>query len=341
MRRLTFVIIWLWCGASTAFAQEHSDHDGWSFNLVHENDLFENGHDRNYTSGVLLSAVTHRDALKGLEEDIVEATGFEDDFEDVRMEIALSHSMFTPRDLTIFPPDPDDRPYAGMATLSVGFVGSDEEDGRFDSVTFSLGVVGPSSRADDIQSWLHEEIRGVDPIGWPAQIDDRIVGGVAYQQTRRAPWFGGPGAPFDVFGHAGFSLGTIQTNVSIGASLRVGYNRPVSFGLPRLSPSVPGSGYFTSPHNAGWYAFVGGEQRYVAYDVGLDENPTFGPSNISRRDFVGDLQAGVMAYWGPVRVSYTHIWRSEQFRSQQEGDGFGAVAIGVSTGWGAARGLHN
>ena len=38
---------------------------------------------------------------------------------------------------------------------------------------------------------------------------------------------------------------------------------------------MPGSGYFVSEHLWGGYAFVGAAQRYVAYDITLDERPSF------------------------------------------------------------------
>jgi lipid A 3-O-deacylase len=244
--------------------------------------------------------------------------------------------MFTPRDLTLDMPDPDDRPYAGMLLFSLGLVGSNHnlekraQADRFDSLVYSIGVVGPSSRADDIQRWLHNYQEGIEPRGWRAQIDDRVVAGLAYQQTRRVF----TNDAFDVFGHAGFSLGSIQTHAGIGGSIRVGYQRPVDFGLSRLAPSLPGSGYFRTNHPWGVYAFVGGEQRYVAYDVTLDESPRQGANNIRRRDWVGDVQVGAAFYYGRFRASYTHIWRSEQFHTQREGDGFGAIAIGLTLGGG-------
>ncbi|MEZ5996325.1 MAG: lipid A deacylase LpxR family protein [Hyphomonadaceae bacterium] len=329
--RIWVAALAVFCCCGQAAAQEFGD--GWNFSVVHENDLFESGHDRDYTAGELISATSQRGALDGIVEDIVEATPFEDDFtSDVRMEIALSHAMFTPEDISRAQPDPRDRPYAGMALISVGFMGADER--RFDRVNFSAGVVGPSSQADDIQIWLHEQIEGVRPAGWAAQIPDRIVAGVEYQQTRLVLG-GADGHPYDVFAHGGFSLGSIQTNASVGVSVRVGHNRPRDFGLPRLAPSLPGSGYFTAAHSWGWYAFAGAEGRYVAYDVTLDEGPSVGPKLISRRDWVGDLQAGAALYIGRVRVSYSHIWRSEQFRGQREGDGFGAVAVTLASAWGA------
>lgn len=337
MRILVFTALISAAAVAPSYAQT-SRHDGWSINGVHENDLVQNGNDRNYTTGTLISAVTHRNSLSDFEAAVVEATGFDDDFEDLRMELSISHAMFTPTDLTSN--DPNDRPFAGMALFSVGFVGWNQDGNkpagasgdRIDAVTFSLGLVGPASRADDIQSWLHDQQNGVDPLGWAEQVPNRMVGGVSYQQTRRLA--GTSDSPIELFGHAGFSLGTIQTNASIGASVRVGWNKPHHFGLARVQPSLPGSGYFESDHFMGWYAFIGGEQRYVAYDVTLDEDPSTGPNNIARRDLVGDLQVGIMGYVGPFRLGYTHVWRSEQFRSQQEGDGFGALALGFSTRWG-------
>ncbi len=67
---------------------------------------------------------------------------------------ALSQHIFTPEDITVANPPADDRPYSGglFFDSSVYLLG----DGAMHAWTLRLGVVGPSSLAEDVQSLVHE-----------------------------------------------------------------------------------------------------------------------------------------------------------------------------------------
>lgn len=329
------------CAAMLALApaDARADDTSWTFNFTHENDLFEEGHDRNYTVGQLFSLTSppvevERLFLYDLARRI---TPIDPDIDLARLEFSLSHAMFTPEDLTLVTPDPNDRPYAGLVIGSVTLMGFTENNvtldrSEFDSVTFSIGVVGPQSGAGDLQTWWHEVIDGIEPRGWDSQIPDRWIGGVSYQSTNR---FWRPSAsvraimPFELelYTHAGFSLGTIQTNGSVGVSARIGRDPPQDYGLPRLSPAISGGGFFSRTDERGWYAFAGVEQRYVAYDVTLDEAPEGGAVTVDRRPWVTDAHVGGAYYIGWLRFGYSHIWRTETYRQQRERDAFGVVSI--------------
>lgn len=334
----------LWLGlasllATSAVAQNAAaetradDRFGWGFSFVLENDLFNRGDDRNYTNGVQLSVITPKTDSFELFEHVANITvrRWEHNPPAVAAELTLSQAMYTPRDLTLVNPDPNDRPYAGVLLASLGLIWdtTETDDHRFDQIAYYIGTTGSASRADDTQRYIHRRLGAQRPEGWDSQIGNRIVGGVAY----RATFLYGDNQDnphFQVLPHAGFALGNVTTDGEAGVTLRAGFNMPHDFGLPRLAPSLPGSGYFQARDEAGIYIFAGAAERYVLYDVTLDEDPSQGVNFTKRRQWVGDLQAGVAFNLGCFRAGYTHVWRSEQFRGQNEGSGFGAVSLSWS-----------
>jgi lipid A 3-O-deacylase len=322
-----------------ARAHAEEPEKNWTLTYTHENDLFDEGHDRNYTVGQLISFTSAPKNRSGdfLYEIVQNITPIKDEERRARIEFSLAHAVFTPEDLTRVIPDPTDRPYAGLVVGSVTLMASSGNRGtadrqknnsRFDSATFSFGVLGPASRADDLQIWFHDVINGVEPRGWDSQIQDRYVGGLSYQTTSRVWWPINTNAwQGEVYTHGAFSLGTIQTSASLGASIRIGQDTPEDYGLPRLLPAVHGGSFFTPSDNWGWYAFAGYEQRYIAYDVTLDEAPANGIVGVDRNEWVSDTHVGAAVYFGPFRGGYSHVWRSNTFRSQRSSDAFGAFSI--------------
>lgn len=306
---------------------------GWGFSFVLENDLFNHGDDRNYTNGIQLSVITPKvDSFEFFQRITNVAVGrWEANPPALAAELTLSQAMYTPRDLTLVNPDPYDRPYAGILLASLGLIWDTTEtnDHRFDQVAYYIGTTGSASRADDAQRYIHRRLGAQRPEGWDSQIGSRLVGGVAYRVTilysdnQREPHF-------QVLPHAGFALGNVTTDGEAGLTVRAGFNMPTDFGLPRLAPSLPGSSFFRAPKEAGIYVFAGAAERYVFYDVTLDEEPSHGVNYTQRRQWVGDLQAGVAFNVGCFRAGYTHVWRTEQFRGQNEGSGFGAVSLSWS-----------
>ena len=110
----------------------------------------------------------------------------------------------------------------------------------------------------------------------------------------------------------------------VGGELRVGFDLEEDFGAPRIRPSPPGSAFFRS---GGWsgYVFVGAEGRLVARDIFLDGNTFGGGHSVSRRPYVGEVQAGVSVSWSDFRVAYSQVLRTPQIRDRKAWDRFGAL----------------
>ncbi|NDC60092.1 MAG: DUF2219 family protein [Alphaproteobacteria bacterium] len=90
-----------------------------------------------------------------------------------------------------------------------------------------------------------------------------------------------------------------------------------------------GLGILFAARQGGWYMFGGLDARYTAYDITLDERGANG-AKVKREPFGGDIQAGLAGYVGDVRLSYTQVWRTREFREQKDGvSNFGAFSLTI------------
>lgn len=258
-----------------------------------------------------------------------------------RFSFRFAQQLFTPEDIVSPVPDPEDRPYAAWTYVSLGRVRDatvlvDERERlhrRALSVTaIDLGMVGPSAGGEDVQRWFHRVINAeVDPQGWGYQLNDEV--GVALRHDRKLITRCGTcwRTPFDVEWerHAGFSLGNVDTSVSAGLGLRLGVNMGADYGPTRLQPALDGSSYFVRGERSrfGGYVFAGAVARGVGRNVFLDGNTFAESANVQKKHLVGDFQYGAAALLGPVKLSISHVVRTEEFNGQNRETQFDALGL--------------
>lgn len=199
-----------------------------------------------------------------------------------------------------------------------------------DQLTVSLGVVGPASQAEDAQRFIHriESIR--EPRGWNQQLKNEPTLQAFYQRLHRT-WHveSTAGYGFDVLPHYGAALGNVYVYANTGAALRFGKNLRDDFGPPRMQPGAPGADYAHADGRFGWYVFAGVDGRAMLRNLFLDGNTNRDGPSVDRNVWVGDMQVGLMVDWEPIRIGYTHVWRSREFRGQRTPQAFGAFSIAV------------
>jgi hypothetical protein len=79
-----------------------------------------------------------------------------------------------------------------------------------------------------------------------------------------------------------------------------------------------------------WYLFVGVEGRAVAHNIFLDGNTFKDSRSVDAEPLVGDLQFGLVLTWGRVRLSYTHVLGSHEFKTQPGNTQFGVASLSVA-----------
>ena len=111
---------------------------------------------------------------------------------DLRSSFAIGQSMFTPDDLSATEVVEDDRPYAGWLYFDIGLTANTAA--RRDLLSLSLGVVGPASYAEQVQTEFHRVINAPIGEGWDNQIRNEPAAMLTYERQ-----FHGY-SPLDVFG---------------------------------------------------------------------------------------------------------------------------------------------
>jgi len=313
-------------GPSMAWASEPPK-DG-TLAIVLENDVFHNV-DRHYTNGLMLIWVPGRDApAPGWILMLARLMPWFSEQGEIRHGYAVGQSMFTPSDITMANPPSRDRPYAGWlyGTIELG-----ARSGRqFDRFGMTFGMVGPSSLAEPSQKIAHGVLPGHHPQGWDTQLGNEPGIVTTYQRS----WRGVAASTLsrgrlDFTPHLGAALGNVFTYADAGGTVRYGKRLPDDFGPPRIQPGLSGFGDFSPVAGFGWYLFAGIEGRAVARNIFLDGNTFRDSRSVDKKRLVGDLQFGFVLDWSDVRLGYTHVLRTREFRTQESKDGFGSFSLSV------------
>jgi hypothetical protein len=300
--------------------------DEGAWGLVVENDVFSDT-DRHYTNGIRLGRILPRNVTPDWLLDMSDRTGLFPSQADYRTVLTIGQNMYTPRDITIDPPDPADRPYAGWLYATAGISGRSAR--QLNSLELSIGVVGPASLAGPTQDAFHRLIGSDDPRGWEHQLENEPALMATYQ--RRWNMTPRPLGPFEatLSPHGGFALGNVFTYANFGASLLFGDDIADQFGPPRIQPSVPGAG-LVEASDRGWYLYASVEARAVAQNIFLDGNTFRDSARVEKLPLVGDVQLGAVISVRGFQFAYTHVFRSDEFEGQRDNASFGAFSVLVA-----------
>jgi len=300
-----------------------------------ENDLFGNGADRHYTHGTRISYLSSEEVPEWLYEGaryvpLFSRTGT------LRTSYAVGQSIFTPEDITERALIEDDRPYAGWLYAGFGLISDHRvrdgffQSNRLDSLELNIGLIGPESLAEDSQTTVHRWISSPHPEGWQHQLRNEPGVMLVYDRQWQAQYLTGLwGLGIDLSPHVGGALGNVMTYLSTGATLRIGRDLPSDYGPPMIRPSLPGSGFFRPQQTFGWYLFAGVDGRLVLHNVFLDGNTFTDSHSVDREPWVGDLQVGLVLTWKDVRISFTNIFRTNEFEGQDSSTEFGSISISL------------
>ena len=139
--------------------------------------------------------------------------------------LSFGQNIYTPEDITQTELIVDDRPYAGVTYFSAGFHSRTIE--YLDSLELYIGLVGPNSYAEQVQTWWHELIGSEIPQGWDNQLNNEPVIGITYEHKRKLLIYDyGHGLGLDTSMHLGGGLGNAYTYANGGMGARGGFNLP-------------------------------------------------------------------------------------------------------------------
>jgi hypothetical protein len=212
---------------------------------------------------------------------------------------------------------PEDMVFAGW--LYTGLFAQRATDDVLDHVELNIGVIGPSSRAEQTQQCIHDLFGSDETIGWDTQLDDEFAADVTYtRQQRITQGFLAPTPTTDFIGEYGFTAGLVHRHVQAGLTFRYGFNLARTFGPARLS-QPDGISLLRREFEKSGYLFVRGAAKAVEHNrflTGLDEEP-----------LVGELQAGVVLRYKKLDIGYAQTFFTREFEEQSGKDSIGAITL--------------
>lgn len=334
-----------------------------------ENDLFA-GTDRNYSNGVALMAAS-RDLAPNLRTECLPAPvrlyaqlikfvnpGYFTNAANVassqNVVAKFGQSMYTPDDPTRTDLIVDDRPYAGLLYVGMAWNrrshAAQSEIEMLDMRELTLGVIGPSSLAEQTQNLVHDAIGSDRFLGWDHQLKNEPA--LQMAMARKFKRYRGdgaitPGFSADLIPAIGMRVGNIETAIGMAAEGRIGWNIPNDFGTYPIQPGAenrpPSAASIHSDSNkagrsafaprAGVHVFGTLETKYVAYDYSLDGNLFRSSHHVTRRPWVVQAAVGLsiqgLLDGRGYRLALMRVYRSREFEEQVSSHTYGSVALSV------------
>ncbi|HZK91096.1 MAG TPA: lipid A deacylase LpxR family protein [Stellaceae bacterium] len=307
--------------------------------VLEENDSLYFNSDKHYTQGLRLSDLIGGTPAPGsLWDDGFNLLNFGPFFQaggTRKTSVLAGQSIFTPKNLSLKPPDPRDRPYAGWLYGGVSMLQdtglSVDNAHMLENFEIDFGMVGPGALGKLAQNTFHQFIGAQEAKGWSDQIQHEFGGMVSYERMWRLPLLGDNSFGVDIVPEAGATAGNVFTYGDIGATLRVGKGLQADYGPVRVRPALSGTDYFDETgldNGRGWYFFVGTQGRAMGRNIFLDGNSFRTSRRVPKKTLVGDAEAGVSVLWSQsLRVDLSVTTRSEEFIGQHGSDDVCTAAL--------------
>jgi len=284
------------------------------FILQEENDVFGfTKTDENYTQGLLLQYV---------------GDPMTNSNSTVRHLYGLRNIFYTPINITIAEPQPNDRPWAGLTALSYTTQTSTKD--RFVVSEWMAGVVGAWSYSEQIQTEFHRWIGSHKPMGWSNQIPNEVV--VNYSEDRYyRTWKLGDasGWSMDWANVLGYSLGTAFDYGKLGGILRAGWGLPNEYKTGVIMPT------FTRSSDYSCYLFAETDGRAMLHNITLGGSLWQDGPQQDLKNLVVDAKLGCSlaakrlfgSAW-EFTLTFQEIWRSMEFTGQTASENYGSITLG-------------
>jgi len=249
---------------------------------------------------------------------------------------AFGQNIYTPEDIEAEEVVEDERPYAGITYLSLGFHSRLERE--MDSIEVSLGLVGPNSYAEQCQKAVHRVFDDIQPKGWDNQLNNEPVLEIVYEHKKKIIQTGITGGfGQDLILNTGGGLGNALTYYNLGLAYRIGWNMPNDFGIFPIRPISSFNGSFDEkdPRSAknskiGVQFFASVEGRAVLYNIFLDGNTFTDSHSVNKKPVVGDFVTGIDVSMGNAQLSFALVHRSKEYETQSEAQKFASINFSVS-----------
>jgi lipid A 3-O-deacylase len=324
------------------YAQENSPPDTSTITLFIENDITDKT-DWWYTSGAKIAWISpdisernNQDFIYRWANSCMNHLPFVKDPELKRnISISIGQNMYTPKDIDASQPIENDRPYAGISYIALGFHGRDSR--KMDTLEFVIGIVGPQSYAESAQKYFHKIFKNHQPQGWDNQLKNEPILNINFDRKWKLLNRPNGTKGYDIIPHTGILLGNAITAANMGAEIRFGCI-PNDYGTYLIGSGNGNSSNAPldkndprySNHYFGAHLFAGVDTYAILRTIVLDGNTFADSQSIEKKPFVANLFAGIGITFHHMKITYAQVYRTKEFKGQNTGQLFGSLTISRS-----------
>lgn len=174
----------------------------------------------------------------------------------------LAHQIYTPRSIRNSDPSKIDRPYAGYFYFKADINSFWRQNNNL-RLGLNVGVIGPASGAEEIQTQWHKWFGLPQPRGWEFQIENEPV--INLDAAYKHAWFLSGGADF--IAATSLRAGTAFNDFSTGARFRFGDINPISHSAITNSQLGRFPDISKEYHKEEWFFFLGLKSRFVLHNA--------------------------------------------------------------------------
>jgi len=231
----------------------------------------------------------------------------------------LGQNIYTP-DHVDKPDKRSDKDMVFAGWLYTGMFAQRATNHLLDHLELSIGVIGPSSKAEQVQKAIHDLIGSDEPVGWDEQLADELAVDLSFMRKQRlqSGWFA-PTESTDFIAEYGFTAGSVHRHLQVGITARYGFNLGNTFGPARMALPSGISTLRKDETAQSGYLFARATGKAVEHNrflTGLDEEP-----------LVGEFQVGVVYQYKKLEFGYSQTFFTREFKEQSGKDSFGAFTL--------------
>jgi len=136
--------------------------------------------------------------------------------------------MYTPKNITNSAYQPNDYPWSGALVVTHTLYSYNPEK-KYDLRTeLDLGMIGPASLAEQLQTGFHRLIHYFKPLGWSHQYPNDLLANIDVTAERQ---LAGNGSTIEWIGGSQLSAGTMMNSLTVFPLVRIGRMNPYFKGL--------------------------------------------------------------------------------------------------------------
>ena len=241
------------------------------------------------------------------------------------IEFKIGQQIYTPYQSNVPSIKLQDRPFAGYLFAQAG-INKFYHDGSALKLSSSLGILGPGSQAEQVQTIWHRLINYTTPAGWEYQIKN--TAGAQLDIFGSKPLFPvGPNGHIDAHGFLNLKAGTVWDAVSLGILSRLSVENL----LPLHSSNMFGASIGGKNKNENEaYLYFMPAINYTIYDATIEGSMFVknSPLVFGIIPFRFQFESGLKIRVNNVNISYTAIFITREVDNKAtKADHYGSISV--------------